>query len=68
MHMCVLWLLLLLFYQEATEAIKGVLGDYYMKDDTPVWTALWHSWTHCTYVDDSSDYVLYKNKHSAKSD
>ncbi len=51
-------------HQEATEALKKVLGDYYMKDDTPIMQALWHSWTHCTYIDDTAAVAVFKNKHS----
>ena len=36
--------------QEATEAIKGLLGPYYVFDDTPVTSALWTSYTTCTAV------------------
>lgn len=48
--------------QEATEAIKELLGDYYLKDDTPIWKALWQSWRTCHFVEDEGDYVFYQKK------
>lgn len=33
--------------QEATEAVKPLLGDYYRFDDTPVAKALWNSYRDC---------------------
>jgi len=35
---------------EATEAVKPLLGDYYLFDDTPIWTALWRSYGECRHV------------------
>lgn len=34
--------------QEATEAVKGLLGDYYRYDSTPIAVALWNSFRDCT--------------------
>lgn len=34
--------------EEATEAVKGLLGDYYRYDSTPIATALWNSFRDCT--------------------
>jgi omega-6 fatty acid desaturase (delta-12 desaturase) len=48
--------------QEATEAMKKVLGDYYMKDDTPIARALWRSFRSCKYIEPEGDIVFYKNK------
>jgi omega-6 fatty acid desaturase (delta-12 desaturase) len=36
--------------QEATEAIKPVLGQYYQKDTTPVYQAVWREIKECNYV------------------
>jgi hypothetical protein len=36
--------------QEATEAIKPILGKYYAKDTRNVWRALWEDWDSCHYV------------------
>lgn len=36
--------------QEATEAIKPILGKYYAKDTRNVWKALWEDWDSCHYV------------------
>lgn len=48
--------------QEATEALRKVLGPYYLKDDTPIWPALWKAWNRCRFVEDNGDVVFYKNK------
>lgn len=45
--------------QEATEAIKKVLGDYYYKDDTNVWQAVRRSWAHCKFVDPNDGDIMY---------
>lgn len=36
--------------QEATEAIKPILGDYYRMDRTPVASALWTAYAECNFV------------------
>ncbi|CAG7721746.1 unnamed protein product [Allacma fusca] len=46
--------------EEATEAISKVLGKYRMKDDTPIWKALWRSYTNCKFVEDNDTIVFYK--------
>jgi omega-6 fatty acid desaturase (delta-12 desaturase) len=46
--------------QEATEALKPILGQYYLKDTTPVFTALWRSFTHCKFVPDDGKVVFYQ--------
>jgi len=46
--------------QEATEAIKKVLGKYYLRDDTQFMVALWRSWNSCHYVDDEGEILYYK--------
>lgn len=38
--------------EQATEALKVVLGDYYLKDDTPIAAALWRSFKYCKFVGD----------------
>jgi len=47
--------------QEATEAIRKVLGPYYMKDETPIARALYRSFSTCLFVEDDGDTVFYKN-------
>ncbi|GAQ81955.1 omega-6 fatty acid desaturase [Klebsormidium nitens] len=37
--------------QEATEAIKPVLGPYYQKDTTPIYEAMWREIKECNYVE-----------------
>ena len=46
--------------QEATEAIKKVLGEYYISDDTPIAKALWTSFYECRFVDDVGDVLPFK--------
>jgi len=41
--------------QEATEHIKRKLGDFYVRDDTPIAVALWRSFLDCQYVDSCVD-------------
>lgn len=36
--------------ERATEAVKGVLGEYYMRDDRNVWRALWQDTRDCQYA------------------
>lgn len=36
--------------QEATEAIKPILGEYYQKDDRFIFKALWEDYSACRYV------------------
>lgn len=45
--------------QEATEAIKKVLGDYYCHDETNVWQAVRRSWAYCKFVDPADGDVMY---------
>jgi len=49
--------------EEATSCIKKVMGEHYMKDDTPMFTALWRSARMCQWVDDEGDVVFFKNGH-----
>ena len=44
---------------EATAAVKGLLGPYYLYDPTPVPTALWHSWTNCKFVATEGSYLHF---------
>ena len=37
-------------HEEATAAMRPILGKYYLKDDTPIAKALWRSWTQCKFV------------------
>merc|ERR1711988_2076635 len=47
--------------QEATEHIKKFLGPYYIKDDTPIATALYRSFSQCQFVEDEGTTVFFKN-------
>lgn len=48
--------------QEATEAMKKVLGSYYLKDDTPIAKALYRSFSNCQFIEDEGAINFYKNK------
>ena len=48
--------------QEATQAIRPLLGKFYLKDTTPVSCAVWRAYTHCKFVEDDGKIVFYKNK------
>lgn len=47
---------------EATEAIKPILGKYYLKDSTPFYLALWRVINYCKYVQNDGKVVFYKRK------
>lgn len=38
---------------EATQHLKAYIGDYYYYDDTPIFRALWRSFTQCVFVKDN---------------
>lgn len=46
--------------QEATKHVRAVLGDYYLRDNTPIPAAVWRAWTNCKYVEDNEAYAYYK--------
>lgn len=53
--------------QEATKAIKPILGEYYRYDDTPMYISLWSAFKECVYVeedegDQNKGIYWYKNK------
>lgn len=47
---------------EATEAMKPILGKYYLRDTTPFYLALWRVVNYCKYVQDDGPVVFYKHK------
>lgn len=49
---------------EATEAIKPILGKYYLKDNTPIFSALWRIVNNCKYIPNDGNVVFYKRKFS----
>eukprot|EP00002_Diphylleia_rotans_P015897 TRINITY_DN307_c0_g1_i1.p1 TRINITY_DN307_c0_g1~~TRINITY_DN307_c0_g1_i1.p1 ORF type:complete len:372 (+),score=71.11 TRINITY_DN307_c0_g1_i1:61-1176(+) len=48
--------------EEATRAMRPVLGKYYLRDETPVAKALWRSYNNCRFVDEDDEVVFYKAK------
>lgn len=47
-------------HAEATEAMRPILGKYFMEDPTPVPLALWRAWTNCKFVEPEGGMVYYK--------
>lgn len=47
---------------EATEAIKPILGKYYLRDETPIIPAMWRAMTQCIYVQNDGQVVFYRKK------
>lgn len=45
---------------EATEAMKPILGKYYLRDETPIYSALWRAITRCKFVQNEGDVVFFK--------
>jgi omega-6 fatty acid desaturase (delta-12 desaturase) len=41
--------------QEATEALKGVMGEWYMYSDEGVVKSVWKMWTECRFVEDEGE-------------
>eukprot|EP01135_Chromosphaera_perkinsii_P009000 Nk52_evm18s1569 gene=Nk52_evmTU18s1569 len=48
--------------QEATEALKPVLGKYYMYDDTGIWKSLFYNWANCRFVEDEGEILMMKKE------
>ncbi|KAI8838674.1 delta-12-fatty acid desaturase [Chytridium lagenaria] len=46
--------------ERATEALKKKLGNYYMRDETNIWVALYKSYTSCKFVEDEGAVLWYK--------
>jgi omega-6 fatty acid desaturase (delta-12 desaturase) len=51
------------FYNQpkVTEALKKLFGDEYNYDSTPVFRALYRSFTQCCFIEDEGDVIFYKN-------
>ncbi|KAF4364512.1 hypothetical protein F8388_007089 [Cannabis sativa] len=47
---------------EATKAIKPILGEYYYFDDTPIIKALWREAKECAYVEPNYESSPNNNK------
>ncbi|KAI1281123.1 fatty acid desaturase-domain-containing protein [Xylaria sp. FL0933] len=47
--------------QEATDAMKPILGEYYHSDKTSYWGALWNAFTKCQWVEPDADKTLKAN-------
>lgn len=48
---------------EATDAVRKVMGHHYQKDNTNILVALFRAARTCQYVDDEGDVVFFNNAH-----
>jgi len=48
--------------EQATKAVKMLIGDYYRLDGRPVFSALWYNMKECHMVDASGDVLFYRNR------
>jgi omega-6 fatty acid desaturase (delta-12 desaturase) len=48
---------------EATEALKSVLGDHYMKSDDNMYYSLVNNYKECKFVEDEGSCLFYRNKY-----
>lgn len=46
---------------EATQYLKKALGEFYYKDDTQIFKAMWLTGRYCRYVDNSGDVLWYRH-------
>ncbi|KAK7756734.1 hypothetical protein SLS62_001177 [Diatrype stigma] len=51
--------------QEATDAIKPLLGDYYHTDQSSYWGALWVAFTQCQWVEPDAEKTHRAGEHDA---
>ncbi|TGJ80134.1 hypothetical protein E0Z10_g8632 [Xylaria hypoxylon] len=52
--------------QEATDAMKPLLGEYYHSDKTSYWGALWSAFTKCQWIEPDPEKTLKANVYSGK--
>jgi len=52
--------------QEATVHLKKVLGEFYLRDETPIMKALWRSWNTCHYINEKETIAYYQTLKSKK--
>jgi omega-6 fatty acid desaturase (delta-12 desaturase) len=45
--------------EEATKHLVKVLGPYYIFDDTPMFKALWKSYTECRFIEDEGEILFF---------
>ncbi|KAJ3114590.1 hypothetical protein HDU96_001892 [Phlyctochytrium bullatum] len=46
--------------EKATEALRKKLGKYYLRDESPLLSQLWKSYTKCKFVEDDGSVLWYK--------
>jgi len=49
--------------KEATKYLRSILGEHYLRDNTPFWIALWNVSNRCRFVEhrDSADVYHWSN-------
>jgi omega-6 fatty acid desaturase (delta-12 desaturase) len=52
--------------EEATAAMKGILGPFYLKDDTPIPAAAYRAWSQCRFVEDTGDVLFFQSPAAAR--
>ena len=52
--------------QEATEAMRQIMGTFYLKDETPIARATWRAHYNCKFIDDNDNIAFYKNMKTLK--
>lgn len=52
---------------EATEALKQVLGDHYMKSDDNMYSSLMKNYSKCKFVEDTGSCLFYKDAYGNAS-
>ncbi|TFK53232.1 hypothetical protein OE88DRAFT_1626954 [Heliocybe sulcata] len=48
--------------EEATKYLKEFIGEHYAYSNKPVFSALWHNYNECQFVEDEGDVLFYKNR------
>lgn len=46
---------------EATGIVKKIIGDHYLRDNSPIPAALWRSWRSARFVEDTGDILFMKD-------
>ena len=46
---------------EATGIVKKIIGDHYLRDNSPIPAALWRAWRSARFVEDTGDILFMKD-------
>ncbi|KAG9286487.1 hypothetical protein G9A89_014653 [Geosiphon pyriformis] len=47
--------------EEATKHLAKLMGPYYIRDDEPIFKALWKSYNECRFIEEDGEIVFYKH-------